>query len=153
MKKSILIIALVSLIAGAVHAQNISPIDDNGLAVGGYDVVAYFSNKAVKGNSHYSADHNGVTYHFSSNENKETFEKNPTQYLPQFGGYCAWGVAAKDAKFPINPETFDIIDGKLYLFFNGDFNGQIFNTVLLWNAETSKLQADAHKKWPTVKNK
>ena len=151
MKKSIITLAIVSLWIGIANAQNISPVNEDGLAIGGYDVVAYFSNEAIKGKSNYSAKHNGVTYHFSSKENRDTFRENPEKYAPQFDGYCAWGVAAKDAKFPINPETFDIVDGKLYLFFNGPFDGQNFNTALLWNQETTKLQADAHRKWPTVK--
>ena len=153
MKKSILVLTLVSLLAVAADAQNVSPVDENGLAIGGYDVVAYFSNEAVKGMDIFSAEYNGATYHFSTAENRDAFKADPAKYAPQFDGYCAWGVAAKDAKFPVNPETFDIVDGKLYLFFNGPFDGQRFDTSLLWNAETSKLQADAHRKWPSVKNK
>lgn len=143
-------ITLVALFLGVftstVQAQ-IAPIDDNGLAIGGYDVVAYFSGTAKKGFEAYSTKHNKTTYQFSSKENLEAFKKNPKQYLPQFDGYCAWGVGAKDSKFPINPETFDIVDGKLYLFFNGPFNGEMFNTLTPWNTETSKLMKKAHLNW------
>ena len=152
MKKSIIVLALVSFFAGTAQAQNISPVDENGLAIGGYDVVAYFSNEAVKGMDIYTAQYKEVTYHFSTEENRDAFKANPAKYAPQFDGYCAWGVGARDAKFPINPETFDIVDGKLYLFFNGPFAGKRFNTVLLWYDETTKLQAAAHRKWPNVKN-
>ena len=82
--------------------------------------------------------------------NRKAFQKSPKKYLPQFGGYCAWGVAEKETKFPINPETFDIVEGKLYLFFNGPFNGQPFNTLEPWKAETSRLMKAAHKNWNKV---
>lgn len=142
---------LASLLSAS--AQNIQPIDEDGLALGGYDVVAYFSNKALKGSSSYSAKYKGTTYYFSSAKNMNAFKRSPENYLPQYDGYCAWGVAAKDSKFPINPETFDLVDGKLYLFYNGDFNGKPFNTSLLWKQETVKLRAAADKKWPSVKSK
>lgn len=146
--------ALIALLfsTALVHAQ-IAPVDDKGVAVGGYDVVAYFSNDAVKGFEGYSAQHNGVTYYFSTKENRDKFKKSPEKYLPQFDGYCAWGVAAKETKFPINPEAFDIIDGKLYLFFNGPFNGELFNTLEPWSAETTSLLKLAHQNWAKVKNK
>lgn len=132
------------------YAQT-APVNDNGLAIGGYDVVAYFTGSPTQGIPNYSAKHDGITYHFSSQTNLEAFQKAPGEYLPQFDGYCAWGVGAMDEKFPINPETFDIIDGKLYLFFNGPFNGEAFNSLLPWGTETSQLLKQAHDKWPTVK--
>lgn len=149
--KSILVMVLVASAFG-VQAQT-APVDDNGLAVGGYDVVSYFSGKAAKGKKSITATHKNVTYRFATVSNRDAFKKNPSQYMPQFDGYCAWGVAAKDSKFPINPETYDIIDGKLYLFFNGPFDGTPFNAIEPWNLETTSLQKAAHQKWPRVKNK
>jgi YHS domain-containing protein len=152
MKNLILMIGL--LVVGLVSATaQIPPVDENGLAIGGYDVISYFDGKAQKGSAKFTAEQNGATYRFVSAEHRDAFKKAPAKYLPQFDGYCAWGVAAKDSKFPINPETFDIIDGKLYLFFNGLFDGQNFNTVLLWTEETTKLKEQAHSKWPSVKSK
>lgn len=133
-----------------VNAQT-QPIDANGLAIGGYDVVAYFNEGATKGKSTITANYNKATYRFSSKENKMAFNKNPEKYLPQYGGFCAWGVAEKKATFPINPETYDIVDGKLYLFFNGDFKGKNLNTMLPWNAETSKLKEEGDKNWMSMK--
>ena len=135
---------------GNLNAQT-APIDDNGLALGGYDVVSYFSGSAQKGSEKLTAEHNGVTYHFSTSENLSAFKKAPKSYLPQFDGYCAWAVGAKEAKVPVNPETFDIVDGKLYLFFNGDYNGEQLNTLQPWTAETTKLLTDAHKNWDKMK--
>jgi YHS domain. len=153
MKTFNLIILLgVSLLAAISAQAQIAPIDDNGLAIGGYDVVSYFSGSAQKGSKSYVAKHNGATYHFASKANRDAFTKAPSNYLPQFDGYCAWGVAAKDTKFPINPETYTVIDGKLYLFFNGPFNGEPFNTYEDWAQRTTELKNAAHAKWPKVKN-
>ena len=143
--KAVLLIAFLSI--SSFSFAQIAPIDDNGLAIGGYDVVAYFSGEATQGSENYSTEFNDATYYFSSAENLAAFKESPKQYLPQFDGYCAWGVGAKEAKFPINPETFDIVDGKLYLFFNGPFNGETFNTLLPWNTETSKLVEASHVNW------
>lgn len=146
--KNILLVIAFS-ITSLTMAQ-IAPVDDKGLAIGGYDVVAYFSGNAKKGMKAYSIKHNGATYYFTNMVNRNTFKKSPKKFLPQFNGYCAWGVAEKETKFPINPETFDIVEGKLYLFFNGPFDGKPFNTLEPWKAETSRLMKAAHKNWDKV---
>jgi hypothetical protein len=147
--KIIFSFALV-LFVTALRAQ-IAPIDEKGLAVGGYDVISYFSNKATKGDPKITAKHGDAIYQFATTANRDSFKKNPTKCLPQFGGFCAWGVGAKSTKFPINPETFKIIDGKLYLFFNGPFNGSNFNTLEAWNQDQDNLLKAANSNWPTVK--
>ncbi len=148
-----LITAIFSLalvfIASSLSAQ-VAPIDEKGLAIGGYDVVAYFSNKALKGDARFTAKNGGATYQFATTANRDAFRKTPTKYLPQFDGFCAWGVGAKSAKYPINPETFEIIDGKLYLFFNGPFNGSDFNSLEAWNTDQDNLLKAAAANWPTV---
>ena len=149
---NLLLTVIIVAIASTVTAQT-PPVDENGLAIGGYDVVAYFSNTAVKGKTKITAEYNKATYQFSTKENRNAFKKNPSKYVPQFDGYCAWGVAAQDTKFPINPETYDIVDGQLYLFFNGPFDGTPFNAIEPWNVETTALRKTAHEKWPTVKSK
>lgn len=149
--KNVILLGL-ALVWGALAQAQIDPVNKDGLAIGGYDVVAYFSGKAKKGTKSHAAKHNGATYYFASKANKDAFTKSPSSYLPEFDGYCAWGVGEKQAKFPINPETFDIIDGKLYLFFNGDFNGKPFNTFPDWSNRTTQLEKAAHANWPKVKN-
>lgn len=135
----------------SVNAQT-PPVDYNGLAIGGYDVVAYFSGAPQKGSKSYAVKHHGATYYFANKANQSAFKQSPNKYLPQFDGYCAWGVGAKEAKFPINPETYTVIDGKLYLFFNGPFNGEPFNTYEDWGQRTTELKTAAHANWPKVKN-
>ncbi len=149
--KLILSLVIILAISNSANAQ-IAPVDDNKVAIGGYDVVSYFSGEAKRGFESFSAQNNGVTYYFHTKANRATFKKSPNKYLPQFGGFCAWGVGAKSAKFPIDPESYDIKDGKLYLFFNAPFNGKQFSTILNWNARTTELHKAAHKNWQKVKN-
>lgn len=148
--KIIFSLALV-LFVTALRAQ-VAPIDENGLALGGYDVVAYFSGSPVKGDPKITVKNGNGTYQFSSAANRDAFKKNPSKYLPQYDGYCAWAVGAKNAKFPVNPETAKVIDGKLYLFFNGPFNGSNFNTLAEWNKDEANLLKAANINWPTLKD-
>jgi len=118
-----------------------------GLAIEGYDPVAYFTqNKAVKGNSSYAFVHAGVTYHFSSEHNKNLFKANPSKYEPQYGGWCAYAMGADGTKVEIDPGTFKILDGKLYLFYNAYFN----NTLKKWNKEEASLKMRADANWAKI---
>lgn len=117
---------------------------DGNIAIDGYDPVAYFKvNKAVKGKKDQAVSHQGVIYYFSSVENKEEFKKNPSQYEPEYGGWCAYAMGAKGEKVSIDPETFKILNGKLYLFYNRFFN----NTLKSWNKEEAKLKPAADASW------
>lgn len=99
-------------------------VDDTGYAASGYDVVAYFSlpqnpvgqsqPEAVQGLAAITADYNGATFAFSTEENRAAFVANPEKYAPQYDGHCAYGVA-KGGKVPGNPNLWRIIDDKLYL--------------------------------------
>jgi YHS domain-containing protein len=114
------------------------------LAIQGYDPVAYFkTNKAVKGKKEFALVHEGITYHFTSKENKDEFQKAPQKYEPQYGGWCAYAMGSSGEKVEINPETFKIIEGKLYLFYNAFFN----NTLKSWNKDEKSLKAKADSNW------
>ncbi len=116
----------------------------NKVAVEGYDVVAYFTEaKPKKGKAEFAVYHQGITYHFSSNSNKELFKKNPAQYEPQYGGWCAYAMGNDGTKVEIDPETFKVLDGKLYLFYNKFFT----NTLKSWNKNEVKLKASADANW------
>jgi YHS domain-containing protein len=150
-KLSLVFLVLLFALASNVVSAQVQPVDNDHLAIGGYDVVAYFTaNKATKGNATHAVTHEGVNYHFDSVKNQKAFKSNPTKYLPQCNGYCAWGVAEKGTKFPINPETFAVSDGKLYLFFNGDFQGQPFNTLTEWKKDEKKYLATLNNAWEKV---
>jgi YHS domain-containing protein len=121
-------------------------LDDNA-AISGYDPVAYFKlNKAIKGRKDLIVNNQGVYYYFSSPENKEEFRKNPSRYEPEYGGWCAFAMGAKGEKVSIDPETFKIINGKLYLFYNSFFN----NTLKSWNKDETNLKAKADDNWKKI---
>ena len=129
-------------------AQVVDPVDKNKIANGGYDLVAYFTDHtAEKGTAEYTTEYHGAKYRFSSADHQQLFQASPEKYLPVCDGYCAWGVAEKGKKVPVNPMTYKIIDGKLYLFFNGDFNGKQFNTLTEWNKNQEQLLAELQAKW------
>jgi len=121
-----------------------------GFVAEGYDVVSYFSNEAIKGIDKYSTAFDGVNYKFSSAENLKTFKNNPEIYVPQYGGYCAYAVAIKGEKIDINPKSFQIIDDKLYLF----YDSWGVDTLEKWNEEGSeKLQTQANTNWEEILKK
>lgn len=120
---------------------------DKGVAVQGYDPVAFFTeHKALKGNPEIRYQHEGVTYYFSSAANKNLFVASPTAYEPQYGGWCAYAMGATGEKVEIDPETFKIVDGKLYLFYNKFFT----NTLPKWNKEEASLKVKADKNWNAI---
>ncbi len=121
-----------------------------GAVAKGYDMVSYFNNEAKQGNKKISTQYDGVKFYFSSKENLKKFQENPKKYIPQYGGYCAYAMGVKGSKVSINPETFEIRDGKLYLFYN---KGRT-NTLLLWNKEgAEELKKAADKNWKKITGK
>ena len=136
---------------GFVNAQAAQRAKDynlqNGVAIQGYDPVAYFTlNKAVKGNKQIAAFADGVTYYFSTAANKDLFLKDYKKYEPQYGGWCAYAMGAANEKVEIDPETFKIANGKLYLFYHSWVN----NTLTKWNKDEAGLKAKADKNWSVI---
>jgi len=122
---------------------------ENKIALQGYDPVAYFiQKKALKGKTTLATTYEGVVYYFSTQANKEFFAKNPSQYEPQFGGWCAYAMGANAEKVEINPDTFKIVDGKLYVFYNAYFN----NTLKSWNKDEVNLKKKADANWKKFLN-
>ncbi|MBP9884349.1 MAG: YHS domain protein [Chitinophagales bacterium] len=120
---------------------------ESGIAIQGYDPVAYFSeNKAVKGNKQFSAVVGGVTYLFASSSNLDLFLKNYIKYEPQYGGWCAYAMGANGEKVAIDPETFKIANGRLYLFYHSWTN----NTLIKWNDNENTLRIKADNNWQTI---
>jgi hypothetical protein len=93
---------------------------ENGLALKGYDPVAYFSEgKPVEGRGEFEAEWQDSKWRFASALNREMFLRAPEKYAPQYGGYCAWAVShGYTAKG--DPEAWKIVEGKLYLNYNQD---------------------------------
>jgi YHS domain-containing protein len=91
-------------------------VDSQGVILKGFDVVAYFKEgKPVKGSSAIASNYHGATYLFASAANKAEFEKDPVKYVPQYGGFCAYGVASGVLADPEGPGAFLIYKGKLYI--------------------------------------
>ena len=120
------------------------------IAIEGYDPVTYFTvGKAVEGKSSLAVTHDGVTYLFSSPENKAAFLAQPSKYEPQYGGWCAYAMGTKGEKVSVDPETFKIVNGKLFLFYNKYFT----NTLKSWNKDERNLNAKADATWTKLFNK
>ena len=147
MKKLLFILIVLSSFSSFSQKDNKRIFHFNlekNLAIQGYDPVAYFKQgRAVKGKKEIAASYEGVVYYFSMPVNKEYFLKNPSKFEPQYGGWCAFAMGDSNEKVSVNPETFKIIDGKLYLFYNAFFN----NTLKTWNKEESRLMMKADVNW------
>ncbi len=128
--------------------------DANNVVLDGYDVVAYRnSDRAVKGSPDYTATYDGVKFQFSNKQNLTAFKQDPQLYLPQYHGFCAFAMGAKNAKVPANADTFKLYNGKLLVFFNDMYEGQKFNTKIPWNQDEKKLYSQAEKNWRQMEGK
>lgn len=138
-------VLFLSVSAIAQQAKRLAHFNvENKLAIQGYDPVAYFKQgKAVKGKKELSASYQGVVYYFANETDKAAFLKNPTAYEPQYGGWCAFAMGDYGEKVEIDPETFKILDGKLYLF----YNKFLTNTLKSWNKNETKLKKNADANW------
>lgn len=150
--KKILLLLLLAFTTATTFAQNATKRAaeynlEQKVAIQGYDPVAYFKqNKAVKGKAALMLTYEGIIYQFSSQANKDSFTKSPSSYEPQYGGWCAYAMGSAGEKVEINAETFKIIDGKLYLFYNAYFN----NTLKSWNKEEQSLKTKADANWKKI---
>lgn len=150
MKKTISSLVLFLVAMATIQAQGLETrkeqfnIETSGLAISGYDPVAYFtSNKALEGKKEINTVYDGITYRFTTTQNKDAFKANPAKYEPQYGGWCAYAMGAKGEKVEVDPETFKIVNGKLYLFYNKYFN----NTLKSWNEDETHLKTNADQHW------
>jgi YHS domain-containing protein len=100
----------------------------------------------VKGSKEFAVSNEGITYYFSSAPNKEEFKKNPSKYEPQYGGWCAYAMGKDGTKVEVDPGTFKIVNGKLFLFYNQFFN----NTLKNWNKDEANLHQHADANWQKI---
>ena len=136
-------LAMPTLVTAASTSMN---VDAKGVAIHGYDPVAYFTDgKPVKGSPNFSHKSGDATYHFASAKHRELFAKEPAKYAPQFGGYCAMGTAM-GKKFDVDPTAWRIVDGKLYLNLNKDVQEK-------WLSDVSGHLKKADANWPEIKDK
>lgn len=95
---------LILIMTSSLYSQNFNL--KNGFIAEGYDAVSYFNNQAVKGNQQFIAEFEGVKFKFSSKENLAVFRENPTKYLPQYGGFCAYAIGKKWKKSEYQSKNF-----------------------------------------------
>lgn len=121
-------------------------VDTQGVAVKGHDVVAYFTDGApVAGKAEFAAQHDGATYHFATAAHRDAFKANPARYVPQFGGFCAMGVAL-EKKLDGDPTAWRIVDDKLYLNVNKGVQQK-------WLEDVPGNLKKANANWPQIKAK
>jgi hypothetical protein len=153
MKYSIFVFAIILCYATNAQVNSTKRTEqfniEKNIAIQGYDPVAYFKlGKPIKGKKEFAVKADGIIYYCSSMENKELLVKNYKMYEPQYGGWCAYAMGSSGDKVEINPETFKIIDGKLYLFYNALFN----NTLKTWNKDEPNLKKNADNNWKKFYN-
>ena len=118
-----------------------------GVGADGYDLVSYFTQaEAVEGSKQFIANYEGIVYRFTSEGNAKAFLDDPKKYLPEYGGWCAYAMGATGDKVEVDPDTFKIVDGKLYLFYNKYFN----NTIKPWNEDEASLKRQADTNWSKI---
>lgn len=121
-------------------------VEQGNVILKGYDAVAYFTqHAAVKGDKKFAVSHDGATYYFASAGNMKLFAANPSQYAPQFGGFCAMGVAL-GKKLDVDPSQFVVHNNKLYLNVNAD-------VFTIFNKDLDGNIAKANSNWPVLKDK
>ena len=147
MKQVLILFTVVVMSPWLMAQEDVYNLKD-GFIAEGYDVVAYFDGMAVDGDDAFKSHYDGVGFRFSSLENKNKFDAAPEKFVPEYGGWCAYAVAKNNSKVSINPETFEVRDGKLYLFYNAFFT----NTLKSWKKEgPEELRKLADENWPTLR--
>lgn len=145
MKRYVRILSLI-LCGMALYAVNAFAgefFERNGLAIDGYDPVAYIEEpRPVKGVPEFRAEFRGSTFHFISAAHRDAFTVDPAKYAPHYGGYCAYGTA-KGYKAKIDPEAFTVIHGKLYLNYSDAVRTR-------WLSDVPGYIQRADANWPEV---
>jgi YHS domain-containing protein len=140
---AVLMVPFMLLLAGPASADKV--YSSWGTAIDGYDAVAYFNEgKPVEGDSEFSHDWNGATWHFSSAGNRDLFAADPEKYAPQYGGYCAYAVS-QGYTASTEPDAWSIVDGKLYLNYSKSVQSK-------WEQNTSGYIKDADTNWPGIES-
>jgi YHS domain-containing protein len=146
MKAFFLTLLLLIAVPAMAQTKKLVNVDKNGIAVKGYDPVAFFTqNKPVKGKPDFASDYNGAKYLFASAEDKATFDANPSKYEPQFGGFCAYGVSQGHTA-PIKIDTFQIVDGRLLFNYDLDVKKE-------FQKDTQGNLKKADQNWPGIVQK
>lgn len=121
-------------------------VDEDRVAIKGYDAVSYFSGKPQKGIKSQSVSRNNVIYQFANEENKKKFLEKPEMFVPAYGGWCATAMADGGRKVEIDPNSFKITNNRLFLFYKG-WRGDALKD---WNKDEAKNLRSADDNWKRV---
>lgn len=151
--KSKFLIATILLFTALGFSQNSLKvnhnIDDSKIALQGYSPVSYLDlGIAQRGLKEYKVTYDGLVYYFTSQDQKKVFEANPRKYLPEYGGYCAFGISV-GAKFRVDPNKFLVKDAKYYLFL---YDLEVDAQQLWLDGNHKELVAKADNNWNKLKN-
>jgi YHS domain-containing protein len=142
----LLLFALLMGVAAGAAAEKPAVYADRAGAIRGYDPVAYFTeNRALKGSEQFTYQWNGATWRFANAGNRDRFAAAPEKFAPQYGGYCAYGVAQNYA-VSIDPQAWSIVEGKLYL----NYSRSVRDT---WTKDIPGYIRKADANWPEVLRK
>lgn len=151
MRTLALIFTLIVAHGGLAATQDTGPVkpvntDEAGVALHGYDAVAYLSDREpVKGSPAFEHTWKGATWRFATAANRDRFAADPSAFEPQFGGYCAWAVS-RNYTADTDPEAFDVVDGKLYLNYSK-------LVQLRWKVDRARNIAKGAQNWPKLRAK
>lgn len=137
-----LLLALIGMHASLVHASHDFNTDNDGIFVHGYDLISYFQGNPEPGSPSIQSNYHGARLYFSSLAHKQQFDANPGRYLPQFNGYCSYGVRM-GKKLDIDPHAYRVLDDKLYLLLNR-------STQTIWQQDLHKNITIANRLWKTL---
>jgi YHS domain-containing protein len=137
------LIILSLTISGFSQGDDIRRKQFNINALDGFDPVSYFDGTPQEGKSQFKFSYRGVNYQFTSQANLNKFKADPSMYEPAYGGWCAYAMGENGEKVKVDPETFTILDGRLYLFYN--FWGN--NTLKDWKKDERKLKEAGERHW------
>jgi YHS domain-containing protein len=141
----ILMIYMASSALAADDARHYN-LDTSRTILKGYDPVSYFtSGKPAKGDPRITTEYNGAIFRFASEANREAFLAAPAKYLPEYGGWCAKAIADKEF-VDIDPLTYKITNGRLFLFYKGFFG----NALDIWNKDEANLTRRADQHWKEI---
>ena len=146
MKTFVVTLMIFASLSTVALAKELNNLDGNGVALQGYDPVAFFTDgRPVRGDQQFQTQYHGATYYFASAEHKATFEKEPAKYEPQFGGFCAYG-ASRGKTVPIKIEAWQIVNGRLLMQYDLDVKGK-------FNSDPQGNLSKADKNWPGLVEK
>ena len=139
----ILMAGAVSLPTLPAFAKQAETFTRDGLAIGGYDTVAYHTmQKPLRGNAAFTSDYNGAVWQFASTEHKALFDGNPEKYAPAYGGYCAYAVA-RNYTAKTEPDAWTIYKDTLFLNYSKAVR-------VLWSTNKAGNVKSADANWPSV---